>query len=442
MSTKATGKTEEKSSTGITAISVAGYKSLSRPQRLEIKPLTLLAGANSSGKSSAIQPLLLLKQTMDSTYDAGPLLLNGPNVRFTSADQLLSRMDSSAQANELRVGAEAGPERKIELIFRRRPGKRLDLDLMTYTDLRGTLSLSQHMSEDEIRKSLPAALWGTIKGIMNQSALTARWTVIRDRCFLTLSIADPDQRASLSVTDKNLREEIQRIIHVPALRGNPERAYPKTAVEQNFPGTFDKYVASIVALWQSDKDRRLRQLNQALQELGLTSTVKARPVDETQIELQVGRLPSTSRQKDQDLVNIADVGYGVSQVLPVIIALLVAAPGQLVYVEQPEIHLHPRAQAALAKILADGAERGVRVVVETHSTVLLLALQTLVAEGKLAPNLVKLHWFSRQKDGSTDISSADIDESGAFGDWPVDFADVLQETESRYLDAAEESLVR
>ena len=235
----------------------------------------------------------------------------------------------------------------------------------------------------------------------------------------------------------SITEAIQKIIHVPALRGNPERTYPLTAAGSNLPGTFEKYVASIVAHWQSLADRRLARLNRALQKLGLTWTVKAVPVDETQIELRVGRVRSSPGSREDDLVNIADVGYGVSQVLPVVVALLVASPGQLVYVEQPEIHLHPRAQTALAEIIADAAKRGVRVVVETHSDLLLLGLQTLVAERKLSPELIKLHWFSRKRDGSTEITSADMDGSGAFGDWPVDFAEVSQRAESRYLDVAE-----
>jgi predicted ATPase len=143
------------------------------------------------------------------------------------------------------------------------------------------------------------------------------------------------------------------------------------------------------------------------------------------------------RQSAIDTVSIADVGFGVSQTLPILVALLVAEPGQLVYLEQPEIHLHPRAQAALAEILVDAANRGVRVVLETHSELLLLAVQSLVAEGKLLPNLVKLHWFKRRDDGVTEVSSADLDETGAFGDWPEDLGDVSLHLENRYLDAAE-----
>ena len=75
----------------ITAISVEGFKSIDARQEIEVRPLTILAGVNSSGKSSMMQPLLLLKQTLEAPYDPGPLLLNGPNVRFTKVEQFLCR---------------------------------------------------------------------------------------------------------------------------------------------------------------------------------------------------------------------------------------------------------------------------------------------------------------------------------------------------------------
>ncbi|MGA9382781.1 MAG: DUF3696 domain-containing protein, partial [Phormidium sp.] len=68
-------------------------------------------------------------------------------------------------------------------------------------------------------------------------------------------------------------------------------------------------------------------------------------------------------------------------------------------------------------------------------------VQSLVAEGKLSPELVKLHWFKRREDGVTEVSSTDLDATGAFGDWPEDFSDVSLKLESRYLDAAEARLM-
>src|SRR5580693_6921657 len=103
---------------GITRIAVEGFKSIGRRQEIAIAPLTILAGANSSGKSSIMQPLLMLKQTLDAAYDPGPLKIDGPNVTFTSADQFLSRTGPDTQSKLLSLemalipGTSALPSRR------------------------------------------------------------------------------------------------------------------------------------------------------------------------------------------------------------------------------------------------------------------------------------------------------------------------------------------
>ena len=258
----------------------------------------------------------------------------------------------------------------------------------------------------------------------------------RVRCFLDL-VSDTDERwvSKTTLTDEFARA-LRRIIHVPGLRGTPSRSYRMTAVGDSFVGTFDNYTASVIDAWQKGRDSRADRLGRSMQELGLSWRVRAKGVDATRVELLVARLPKSERG-NADLVNIADVGFGVSQVLPVLVALLVAEPGQLVYLEQPELHLHPRAQEALADVVAEAANRGVQVVAETHSSILLLAVQALVAEGKLDPAKVKLHWFQRGPDGATKVESADLDPQGAYGDWPEDFGEVRAQAENRYLDAVE-----
>src|SRR5436309_15626944 len=104
---------------GITHITVAGFKSIGQEQSIEIRPLTLLAGANSSGKSSIMQPLLLLKQTLEETYDPGALLLHGPNVKFTFVDQLLSRMGRGKTSDTLVLGITVGSNLTLTLFLRR-----------------------------------------------------------------------------------------------------------------------------------------------------------------------------------------------------------------------------------------------------------------------------------------------------------------------------------
>ncbi len=84
---------------GITRIAVEGFKSIVKRQEIEIAPLTILAGANSSGKSSIMQPLLMLKQTLEAPYDPGALKIDGPNVKFTDAKFLWRKMGRRQSKN-------------------------------------------------------------------------------------------------------------------------------------------------------------------------------------------------------------------------------------------------------------------------------------------------------------------------------------------------------
>jgi predicted ATPase len=96
----------------------------------------------------------------------------------------------------------------------------------------------------------------------------------------------------------------------------------------------------------------------------------------------------------------------------------------------------------MAEVLADAAKRGVKVVIETHSSLLLLGIQTLIAEGRLPADSVALHWFTRMKDGTTQVTSADPDKNGAFGEWPEDFDKTVLDSQDRYLSAVEKNLIR
>ena len=123
--------------------------------------------------------------------------------------------------------------------------------------------------------------------------------------------------------------------------------------------------------------------------------------------------------------------------MPILVALLAADRQSTVYVDQPEVHLHPRAQVALASVLADAVRQGARMVIETHSALLLRGLQTSVAKGELSPDSVSLHWFTLDKNGATEVAVADLDDTGAFGDWPTDFDEVVLEADRHYLGAVE-----
>jgi len=421
---------------GITRITVKGFKSIADECSIEIRPLTILAGANSSGKSSIMQPILMMKQTLEAPYDPGPLLIDGPNVRFTSAEQFLSQLDGEV-VGKFSMGLEMKSSISFNETFINKPQSGMEIAGISYKNEDSVTILRPDMKREEIIAAYPR--WRRMK---NQDDVLK---TERRRCFLELKniFNINSDEPSFIVTGLNspFSKSILSLIHVPALRGNPERNYKKTSVGPMFPGTFEIYAASIIHHWQATEDTRLNDLGTALEKLGLTWMVSSKKVDDVSVEVMVGRFIHGTNGNSKDLVSIADVGFGISQILPVIVALLTAEPGQLVYIEQPEIHLHPLAQTAMAQILADAANRGVKVVAETHSSLLLLGIQSLVAEGKLTPDKVKLHWFKRRpEDGVTEVSSADLDKAGAFGDWPEDFSSAEMDADTRYIHAAEARL--
>jgi predicted ATPase len=422
---------------GITRITVKSFKSIADECSIEIRPLTILAGANSSGKSSIMQPILMMKQTLEAPYDPGPLLIDGPNVRFTSAEQFLSQLDGEVRG-KFSMGLEVKSSISFNETFISKPQSGMEIEEISYKNEEGIIILRPDMTQEDIMAAYP--LWGNLR-LKNSKYNTL--LIERNRSFLELKIINKSKRPFSGETDwsEPFLNAILSFIHVPALRGNPERNYKKTSVGPLFPGTFEIYAASIIHHWQATEDTRRNDLGTALEKLGLTWKVSSKKVDDVSVEVMVSRFIHGTNGNSKDLVSIADVGFGISQILPVIVALLTAEPGQLVYIEQPEIHLHPLAQTAMAQILADAANRGVKVVAETHSSLLLLGIQSLVAEGKLTPDKVKLHWFKRRpEDGVTEVSSADLDKAGAFGDWPEDFSSAEMDADTRYIHAAEARL--
>lgn len=440
-------------------IEVAGFKSLRAPARLELRRLTLLAGANSGGKSSIIQPLLLMKQTLEAAYDPGPLLLDGRHAQFTTMQQLLSRgrnkRDVAAEFS-VTFGPMPGPPHwssgrsTLQTPVRVRfpgpaPGQkgyRLRAPIieqasgdrwlavsesMSVADFTDLVALADPKTGDALRASAadlevrslrdsPSLMRAVV--VVPRDQATARWQGLP----LMKRVAPMDAPAAF----------VGGVLHLPGLRGHRERRYHAAQVNElagviRANGPFTHYTASVLERWQDAQDEaNLTRVFEGLRATGLTWKASAKRANASELELKVGRTATARQGGANDLVDIADVGFGVSQVLPVIVALAAAAPGQMVYVEQPELHLHPRAQLAVGRLLAEAASRGVCVVAETHSRLILRAVQIELARGELLkPDDVGLHWFSRDADtGESTVRLATVDDRGAFGDWPVDFSDV------------------
>jgi predicted ATPase len=128
---------------------------------------------------------------------------------------------------------------------------------------------------------------------------------------------------------------------------------------------------------------------------------------------------------DQETVSsLIDVGFGVSQVLPVITALYAIPEGEILLIEQPELHLHPLAQSALADLMLEVAhERNIQLIVESHSEHILRRFQRRTAEGAYpaaAPERLKLYFATRQQ-GASVMNPVEITPYGQIKNWPEHF---------------------
>ena len=389
-------------------LGVAGFKAVRERIELEVRPLTLIAGTNSSGKSSFIQPFLLLKQTLESEFDPGPLLLNGPNVKLTSYTQAFSRGKAKKDTSgRITLSMEAqGDYRELTFVATAGAGFKIDNSVVTAFGERHRIK-SKLAADVEADLRAAASNDTTLRRIFESLAQSKMrddfgLRVGRSRCFLDVDAVIARQGSDDSsfglglTTSEQWRDMLRSLIHVPGLRGNPERSYPRSAVGETFPGRFETYLASIVHAW--GKRRPAKRSFSSFQRIcppWIDVEGCGTPPRDASLELLVGRMPHAQQGGALDLVSVADVGFGVSQTLPVIVALIEARPGQIVYLEQPEIHLHPRAQIGLGDLLVAAAKRGVLVIAETHSSLLLRSIQTALARGDLAPSQVSMNWFSR-----------------------------------------------
>lgn len=454
--------------TQMASVSIAGFKSFRDRQEIKIRPITILAGPNNSGKSSFMQPLLLIKQTQEEQANYGPLFLSGPQVEFKNYRELFWRNGAASNPPTFRVGMKIDGQFACEQSYelgQRGDGAENEIVLAESTFTMGKTYAFRRGSLISLRE-LPEAVGNAYRKRRDNAPRTTQLEVVAKKGLIVIKEKAPDHNESqpgfserhglltselLAWSPVSILDDlVHDMIHLPGLRGNPAREYDLAfsgtlkRTSKRYPGSFLRYVAGLLFDWTKSVDpidvERIGRLNGYLRQLGFTSGLRLKTISDTGAEIEVQRV-MTEGPDFSDMVNIADVGLGLSQTLPVLVGLLAVHDDSLVHIEQPEIHLHPRAQYDLAKIIADTIEHShARVVIETHSPLLILGFQTLVARKKLHASDVSLNWFSRDEEGVTTVAATELDDRGRFGDWPVDFDEVSLFAQGEYMTAQRDYL--
>lgn len=349
--------------------------------RLPLAPLTLLTGLNSSGKSSVLQSLVLLHQTMRELEWSTRLGLNGSGVRVGAA---LDVVDQLSGTNALGISVE-NDDNSCGWIFR---GDRHDM----------SMQVEQVMVNGET---------------MDQPS----------QLHYLLPPDSPDSAFSLA-------RSLRGLTYITAERIAPQRLYLlEDPYSVDVVGSRGEHAVGVLH-WGRDAlvlnelllpnapRTRLRQVEERMRVLFPGCRLDLQELQDTNT-VALGLRTSDAT----DFHSPIHTGFGLTQILPIVVAALSAARGDIILIENPEVHLHPAGQAQMGQFLADVAAAGVQVVVETHSDHVLNGVRRAVKGERLASNQVAIHFFRPRSEDNPQVLSPIMDDSGNIDEWPQGFFD-------------------
>lgn len=415
----------------------------------------MLLGPNNSGKSAALSALRLLSQTIESYDRKVPLLLNGKHGDFGTFKDLVFRNSirrsigiELAVDNDGRVLHRRSPKRQsVSLTYSFRSArKQIILRSAEFLAEGGQSARFEHSDEADglhIKQLLGREIEVSLRNELNRRVSffhflpNSLWYGSKARSHSEITAKQIKKAEELSVELRPIYTALTTLDYLSALRKAPSRTYAYSGEQHAKVGASGENAMSILAmdaLIRGKKSRGLRDgIVNWLSKAGVADAIDVEDLAGRFFELQV-RHPRTGAMQ-----NIADVGFGISQVLPVLVGGLNCQSGSTFVVEEPEIHLHPKAQAELGDFFLELKSRNVQSIIETHSEHLILRLLQHVASGALSPSDIVFYSVVGGEDGCS-FAKIEVDGKGSFiGGWPSGFFPERLE-EARKLAAARAGL--
>lgn len=389
---------------------IDGFKSL-KDVAIEIKPLTVLIGLNSSGKSSVLQLFQILKQSVMASSKS--LVTAGNSVNLGSFDDVVFKGQKEIQINIVgrRTQSLPSPFSRVTSYLHYFKVDHNGLNYHESSIKSGNFSLEGKYRRGVAGKriSIPfreGKLGFTPSDSIGQPfGLTAR----------SGDIGDFNMRILTERFLKVIHEDLQEFYLVPAMRGINLPSYPlDTKASDDLTDVVNLYnqavkFSSTIVYESPSMENKINKWISRITGI----TIRARTVPDKQASIEA------SREYDVNLVN---EGFGTNQLVHLFAQIAKAPSSSLIGIEEPEVHLHPKAQSELAKVLAEIAKKERKnLIITTHSEHILYRLLIEIAKGTLKPEDLAIYHFKLSSKGITQVERLKPDKKGRLDKGIPDF---------------------
>ena len=428
-------------------LTLKNFKAWKSIDAIRLAPITGLFGTNSSGKSSIFQSLLLLKQTLESADRSLPLHFGSErdyvelgsfrdvvhrhaadgSLRFAFQWDLVNRLEIDNPDNPTEGPLFEGEDMAFSTEIISTERDKLRVKKFAYCFGGQEFSLSKQETGNQYVLA-PTSQTSGFRFVRTPGRVWKLPQPFKFHGFPDQAITYFQNSGFLPDLQRQLEELFSRIYYLGPLREHPKRRYIWSGGEPEDMGRRgERAVDAILAsrdrgrYISPGKRKKKKTLEERvafwLQKLGLIHSFSVSSIGNGSGLFEV-RVKRTRHSAD---VLITDVGFGVSQVLPVLVLCYYAPEGATILLEQPEIHLHPSVQTGLADVFIDVMKnRDVQIILESHSEHLLMRLQRRLAEEVLTTEDVALYFCTAEPSGA-ELKTLELDLFGNISNWPQDF---------------------